>query len=162
MSAQGMRVIGVDPGLGITGFGIIEQQGQQLQSICYGTVRPPTKFSLPLRLKYLFDEIMQLCQEYRPDILSIEDTFYQKNVKAALSLGQARGTVLLAGAIYGIPCKEYSPRKVKNSVTGNGAATKEQVQFMVQRILNLPEKPTPLDASDALAIALCYLNQPEW
>ena len=95
-------------------------------------------------------------------MIAIEDTFYQKNVKSALALGQARGALLLAGANAGIPCSEFAPRKVKQSVTGNGAATKEQVQFMVQKILQLDKAPTPIDASDALAIGLCYLNQPKW
>lgn len=157
-----MRVIGVDPGLNTTGFGIVEKDGGDLRSICYGTIRPPVKLELSQRLMYLYREMMSLLQEYRPDILSIEGTFFQKNFKSALSLGQARGALLLAGASFGIACKEYSPRKVKSSITGNGAATKEQVQYMVQNILNLSRPPAPLDASDALAIGLCYLNQPDW
>ncbi|NOZ73885.1 MAG: crossover junction endodeoxyribonuclease RuvC [FCB group bacterium] len=157
-----MKVIGVDPGLNTTGFGVVEKDSGDLRSICYGTIRPPATLELAERLKHLYDEMTTLLQEYQPDILSIEGTFFQKNFKSALSLGQARGALLLAGASFGIACKEYSPRKVKSSITGNGAATKEQVQYMVQTILNLPDPPTPLDASDALALGLCYLNQPDW
>ncbi len=157
-----MRVIGIDPGLNTTGFGVVQKDGSTVKSICYGTIKPPSNLDLADRLKFLFDELSNLLNEYKPNVLSIEDTFFQKNFKSALSLGQARGALLLAGAHYGISCKEYSPRKVKSSVTGNGAATKEQVRFMVQKILNLSEPPKPLDASDALAIGLCYLNQPEW
>lgn len=155
-----MKVIGIDPGLSVTGFGVLVQRQNSVRSICYGTIRPPAKESLALRLKYLHDEILKIMGTYQPNILAIEDTFFQKNVKSAIALGQARGTLLVAGANFGIPCLEYAPRKVKKSITGNGAATKEQVQFMVQRILNLPEPPKPLDASDALAIGICYLNQP--
>ncbi len=154
-----MKVIGIDPGLSTTGFGILIQNQAQIRSVCYGTIKPPVKESLAIRLKYLHDEILKIFKTYQPETLAIEDTFYQKNVKSALTLGQARGILLFAGANFGIPCAEYSPRKVKKSVVGNGAATKEQVQFMVQRILNLSELPTPLDASDALAIGICHLNQ---
>lgn len=160
MTANPVRVIGVDPGLGTTGFGVLDKRGAKVSAVCYGTIRPPAKFALPNRLKHLYAEIDKIIREYTPDMLAIEDTFYQKNVKSTLALGQARGTILLAGANHDLPCLEFAPRKVKKSVTGNGAATKEQVQFMVTKILNLSEPPKPLDASDALAIGLCYLNQP--
>ncbi|NQV36567.1 MAG: crossover junction endodeoxyribonuclease RuvC [Candidatus Marinimicrobia bacterium] len=152
--------MGIDPGLSVTGFGMLIQHKNEIRSICYGTIRPPAKESLAIRLKYLHDEILKIMNTYQPDELAIEDTFYQKNVKSAIALGQARGTLLVAGANFGIQCAEYAPRKVKKSVVGNGAATKEQVQYMVQRILNLTEVPKPLDASDALAVGICHLNQP--
>ncbi len=154
-----MRVIGFDPGLGVTGFGVLEKQKSQIRTICYGAIRPPKNFSLPERLKHLYNEAMKLIQTYSPDVLAIENTFYQKNVQSAMKLGQARGALLLAGANSNLSCEEYAPRKVKQSVVGNGAATKEQVQFMMQNILNLKELPTPIDASDALAIGVCHLNQ---
>ena len=157
-----MRIIGFDPGLGVSGFGILEKKGNTVRAICYGAIRTPKTKKLPERLKHLYDEAEKLLKTYTPAAMAIEDSFYQKNVKSAMALGQARGVLLLAGANAGIPCSEFAPRKVKQSVTGNGAATKEQVQFMVQRILQLDKPPTPIDASDALAIGLCYLNQPNW
>ncbi len=152
-------MIGIDPGLSVTGFGVLIQKQTIIRSVCYGTIRPPAKKALAYRLKYLHDEMISVIQQYKPNALAIEDTFYQKNVKSALALGQARGILLLAGANSDIPCSEYAPRKVKKSIVGNGAATKEQVQYMVQRILGLPDPPSPLDASDALAIGICHLNQ---
>ena len=157
-----MRIIGFDPGLGVSGFGVLEKKGNAVRVICYGAIRTPRTKKLPERLKHLYDEATKLLKTYTPAVMAIEDTFYQKNVKSALALGQARGALLLASANSGIPCSEFAPRKVKQSVTGNGAATKEQVQFMVQKILQLDKPPTPIDASDALAIGLCYLNQPKW
>ncbi len=154
-----MRVIGFDPGLSVTGFGVLEKYRSQVRAICYGTIRPPKNVALPERLKHLYSEATKLIKTYNPDVIAIEDTFYQKNVKSAMKLGQARGALLLAGANADLSCMEYAPRKVKQSVVGNGAATKEQVQFMVQKILELKELPTPTDASDALAIGLCHLNQ---
>ncbi len=154
-----MRVIGFDPGLSVTGFGVVDKHRTQIRAVCYGTIRPPKNLSLPERLKHLYLEASKLIQTYSPDVLAIEDTFYQKNVKSSMKLGQARGALLLAGANADLPCKEYAPRKVKQSVVGNGAATKEQVQYMIQNILNLEELPTPTDASDALAIGVCHLNQ---
>jgi crossover junction endodeoxyribonuclease RuvC len=159
---QVIRVMGIDPGLSITGFGIIEKRGNQLQALSYGTIRPPAGRPLPQRLRYLYDEVCRLIGRYRPQVLAIEDSFYRKNVKSAIAMGQARGSILLAGAHQDLPCVEYAPRRVKQAVVGNGAATKEQVQFMVQRILRLKDLPKPLDSSDALAIGLCHLNKVGW
>ena len=114
------------------------------------------------RLGYLFDEITILIDKYKPEILAIEDTFYHKNFKSAMLLGQARGTIILAGFKKNIPCAEFAPKKIKKSVVGNGNASKEQVQYMVKNILQLDKLPKPLDSSDALAIGLCYLNQNSW
>ncbi len=157
-----MRVIGLDPGLGTTGYGIIDSSGGKLTVVKYGVVRPPVKNALQKRLNTLFTEVMALIKTYSPDQLAVEDTFYGKNIKTALLLGQARGVLLLTGEQSGLQCSEYSPRKIKQAVTGNGAATKEQVQFMVKSILKLPQLPEPIDASDALAIALCHINQSKW
>ncbi len=155
-----MRVIGFDPGLSATGFGIVESNiKKQVKHIDNGVLRPQRKLSLPERLNYLYNNSLKLLKAYFPEILAIEDTFYHKNIKSAMSLGQARGTLLLAGAHLGIPCIEYAPRKVKMSVVGNGAASKEQVKYMICRILTLPSEDIPIDASDALAIALCHIHQ---
>jgi len=155
-----MRVIGFDPGLSATGFGIIESiDKQKVNPIHFGVLRPPRKLCLPDRLNYLYKHSIELLNTYKPEVLAIEDTFYHKNIKSAMSLGQAKGTLLLVGTHVGIPCVEYAPRKVKLSVVGNGAATKEQVNFMICKLLNLKDKNIPTDATDALAIALCYVHQ---
>ena len=153
------RVIGVDPGLNITGFGILDQKGGQVRVVAYGTIKPPTKESLPNRLKYLNVHMVELLEKFEPKSMAIEDTFHSKNVKSALLLGQVKGVLLLAAASKGIQSVDYAPRKVKQSVVGNGAADKSQVQYMVQQILKMDEPPKPLDVSDALAIGLCHINQ---
>ena len=153
------RVIGVDPGLTITGFGILDYKGGQIRTVAFGTIKPPAKESLPNRLEYLNSHMTELLEKFKPNAFAIEDTFFSQNVKSALLLGQARGVLLLAAASKGIPSMDYAPRKVKQSVVGNGAADKTQVQYMVQQILKMDEPPKPLDVSDALAIGLCHINQ---
>ena len=154
-----MRVIGIDPGIGITGFSIIDHSRLKTSLIAYGAIRPPKKQGLEKRLFYLFNEMNQLNDKFDPDILAVEDSFYSKNVKSAMILGQARGTILLSAARASIKVAEFAPRKVKQSVCGNGSATKEQVQFMVSQILKLKDLPNPIDISDAMAVGLCFINQ---
>tara|TARA_B100001765_G_scaffold52139_1_gene30710 strand:- start:1230 stop:1706 length:477 start_codon:yes stop_codon:yes gene_type:complete len=154
-----MRVIGIDPGIGITGFSIIDHSRLETSLIAYGAIRPPKKQGLEKRLFYLFNEMNQLNDKFDPDILAVEDSFYSKNVKSAMILGQARGTILLSAARASIKVAEFAPRKVKQSVCGNGSATKEQVQFMVSQILKLKDPPNPIDISDAMAVGLCFINQ---
>jgi len=154
-----MRVLGVDPGLGITGFSIMDTKRNQTHLSAYGTIKPKPKDSLPKRLNYLFEEMNKILDQFSPDVMAIEDAFYSKNVKSAMTLGQARGSLILAAAQAGIPVHEFAPRKVKMSVCGNGAASKEQVSYMVTQILKLKEPPKPLDVSDAMAVGLCYINQ---
>ncbi len=154
-----MRVIGIDPGIGITGFSIIDHSRLETSLIAYGAIRPPKKQGLEKRLFYLFNEMNQLNDKFNPDVLAIEDSFYSKNVKSAMILGQARGTILLSAARASIKVAEFAPRKVKQSVCGNGSATKEQVQFMVSQILKLKDPPNPIDISDAMAVGLCFINQ---
>ncbi len=152
-------MIGVDPGLSITGFGILDYKGGQIRTVAFGTIKPPVKESLANRLEYLNSHMTELLEKFEPNDFAIEDTFFSQNVKSALLLGQARGVLLLAAASKGIPTMDYAPRKVKQSVVGNGAADKKQVQYMVQQILGMKEPPKPLDVSDALAIGLCHINQ---
>jgi len=154
-----MRVLGVDPGLGITGFSIMDTKRNQTHLSAYGTIKPKPKDSLPKRLNYLFEEMNRILDQFSPDVMAIEDAFYSKNVKSAMTLGQARGSLILAAAQADIPVHEFAPRKVKMSVCGNGAASKEQVSYMVTQILKLKEPPKPLDVSDAMAVGLCYINQ---
>ena len=154
-----MRVLGVDPGLGISGFSIMDTKRNQTHLSAYGTIKPKPKDSLPKRLNYLFEEMNKILDQFSPDVMAIEDAFYSKNVKSAMTLGQARGSLILAAAQADIPVHEFAPRKVKMSVCGNGAASKEQVSYMVTQILKLKEPPKPLDVSDAMAVGLCYINQ---
>ena len=154
-----MRVLGVDPGLGITGFSIMDTKRNQTHLSAYGTIKPKPKESLPKRLNYLFEEMNKILDQFSPDVMAIEDAFYSKNVKSAMTLGQARGSLILAAAQADISVHEFAPRKVKMSVCGNGAASKEQVSYMVTQILKLKEPPKPLDVSDAMAVGLCYINQ---
>ena len=154
-----MRVLGVDPGLGITGFSIMDTKRNQTHLSAYGTIKPKPKDSLPKRLNYLFEEMNKILDQFSPDVMAIEDAFYSKNVKSAMTLGQARGSLILAAAQADISVHEFAPRKVKMSVCGNGAASKEQVSYMVTQILKLKEPPKPLDVSEAMAVGLCYINQ---
>ena len=147
-----MRVIGIDPGIGITGFSIIDHSRLETSLIAYGAIRPPKKQGLEKRLFYLFNEMNKLNDKFEPDVLAIEDSFYSKNVKSAMILGQARGTILLSAARASIKVAEFAPRKVKLSVCGKGSASKEQVQFMVSQILKLKDPPKPMDISDAMAV----------
>lgn len=154
-----MRVLSVDPGLSITGFSVLDQIKMKTKLFAYGAIRPPKNIPLGVRLNHLFQEIKDVLERFNPEVLAIEDAFYSKNVKSTMSLGQARGVIILAAAQTSISVYEFAPRKVKQSVCGNGAATKEQVQFMVMQILNLKEPPKPLDVSDSMAVGICYLNQ---
>ena len=154
-----MRVLGIDPGIRTTGFGIIDSNAKRLSLIACGTINPKISDALPLRLNHLFEEVDSIINKFSPDIFSIEDMFYSKNVKTAMTLGQARGAMIIAAAQANINIFEFAPRKVKMSVCGNGGASKEQVQYMVMKILNLKEIPGSMDVSDAIAVGICCLNQ---
>ncbi|MFB0516042.1 MAG: crossover junction endodeoxyribonuclease RuvC [Candidatus Neomarinimicrobiota bacterium] len=154
-----MRILGLDPGIRCTGYGIIAVHSREPTLVDYGTITPPSDTTMGERLSVLYDDLAQLIGTAEPDELAIEATFYGINVKSALTLGQARGVAILCAAHHQVPTAEYAPRKVKLATTGNGRATKEQVQFMVQRILHLDHLPQPMDASDALAVALCHHQQ---
>ena len=154
-----MKIIGIDPGLVQTGYGIINVNNNQTSLIDYGIIKPQPKDSLANRLLAIFNDVCEIISNHDPQIFAIEEVFYGKNVKSAMRLGQARGASMVAAASKGIPVYEYSARKVKQSVTGNGNAHKTQVQFMVKAKLKMDHNPEPIDASDALAIALCYDHQ---
>ncbi len=154
-----MRVLGIDPGIRTTGFGIIDSNSNRLSLIACGTINPKLKDTLPLRLNHLFEKVDSIINKFSPDVFSIEDMFYSKNVKTAMILGQARGAMIIAAAQANINIFEFAPRKVKMSVCGNGGASKEQVQYMVMKILNLKEIPGSMDVSDAIAVGICCLNQ---
>jgi crossover junction endodeoxyribonuclease RuvC len=157
-----MRVFGIDCGTEITGYGVVENRDTSRESrlICMamGGIRLPKAKSLPQRLQQVFLELTAELERWQPDIVAIEEVFYSVNAKSALKLGQVRGVALLAAACQSLPIAEYSPLSIKSSVVGYGLAKKEQVQFMVARLLALPEPPQPADAADALAIAICHIH----
>ena len=155
-----MRILGIDPGLTQTGFGIIHAGNSNPTLLDYGIIKPPgSNIPLAQRLKTIYKDIIEIIKNYKPTVLAIEDVFYGKNVKSTLLLGHARGAAMLAGAEFDMPIYEYSARKIKQAVTGNGNAHKKQVQFMVKSRLNMKTLPEPLDASDGLAIAICHYQQ---
>lgn len=153
-----MMVVGIDPGTATTGYGIVEEKGYGLEAITYGVVTTAPSLPLEQRLAQLFDALSTLIQRYKPDSAAVEQLFFQRNVRTAIAVGQARGVALLALAKAGLSVGEYSPLEVKQAVTGYGGADKNQVQHMVQLLLNLPEVPHPDDAADALAVAICHLH----
>jgi len=154
-----MNILGIDPGLGTTGYGIISNINNEMELVDFGTIKTSPKDRLSKRLKIIFDDISELIIKYKPSIFSIEEIFYSNNVKSSLLLGHARGVAIAAAATNDIIVYEYSAKKIKQSLTGNGNAHKEQVKFMVKNLLKLQEAPKSNDASDALAIAICYILQ---
>ena len=153
-----MKILGIDPGLVNTGFGIVSYK-KTIETIDYGTISPDKHLSLSARLHTIYSDTKVLIEKYSPDCLSIEEVFYSNNVKTTMKLGQARGAVLIAAADYSLAVYEYSARKIKLSLTGNGRSTKEQVQFMVENRLKIKLGDIKNDASDALAAALCHEQQ---
>jgi crossover junction endodeoxyribonuclease RuvC len=157
-----MRVFGIDCGTEVTGFGVVEscETGRESRLECkaLGGIRLAKSKTLPVRLEQVFRELSEAIAQWQPDVVAIEEVFYSVNAKSALKLGQVRGVALLAAACQGLPVAEYAPLKIKSSVVGYGLASKEQVQYMVQRLLALKELPEPADAADALAIAICNIH----
>jgi crossover junction endodeoxyribonuclease RuvC len=149
-------ILGVDPGTQIAGYGVIRIQKDQMSMLQYGVIHLSKYSTHELKLKKLFDRMIQLIEEHLPDEMAIEDPFFGKNVQAMLKLGRAQGVAMAAALSRGIPIVEYSPRKVKQSVTGNGNASKEQVSHMVGHLLHAELNPEFFDATDALAIAICH------
>ena len=154
-----MRVLGIDCGGEYTGYGVVEMHsGGRLVCLTCGAIKLSPREPLARRLSRIFDELGGLISEHHPDEVAIEGIFYALNVKSALKLGQVRGVAMLAAAAAGLEVAEYSPLTIKSSVVGYGRAEKQQVQHMVTRLLGLAEAPEPMDASDALAIAICHLH----
>ena len=152
-----MLVLGVDPGSRVTGYGLIEKDHDRMTCIQVGVVNPPSKAPFSERIHHIFQSMLDIMSDYQPQELAIEDIFFAKNVKSSLKLGHARGAVLVAAVESGLKIFEYSPLEIKKSTVGYGRASKEQVRSMVKAILNLKTDPL-LDASDALATAICHLN----
>lgn len=151
-----MKILGVDPGTIKAGYGIIEEQKGAFHSCAFGTIRLQKFATLPEKLEVLYAALDEIMKKHSPDTISIETAFYGKNVQSALKIGYARGAAMLAAIHNGLPVHEYAPREIKKAVTGNGAASKEQVGYMIKTILNLKATELNLDESDAFGAALCY------
>jgi crossover junction endodeoxyribonuclease RuvC len=154
--AQEKIILGIDPGTTIMGYGIIEVSGKSVNMIAVGILRLDKFDDHPLRLKIIFEKMLSLVDQYKPDELAIEAQFFGKNVQSMLKLGRAQGVAIAAALYRSIPVFEYSPRRIKQSITGKGSSSKEQVSAMLQRLLGLKEAPETFDASDALAVAVCH------
>jgi crossover junction endodeoxyribonuclease RuvC len=155
-----VKVLGIDPGTAACGYGIVHGSGNILRAVVHGVWRTPASERPERRLRTIYDGVAGLVEEHRPDALALEDLFVGADARTALSVGQARGAVLVAGAVAGIDCAEYPPARVKQAVCGYGRAEKAQVQRMVRTILALDELPSPDHASDALAVAICHALAP--
>ncbi len=157
-----MRVLGIDCGTECTGYGVVDsvetRYASSLVAVAYGGILLDKKQTLPIRLARVFSELTAMLELHRPDVVAVEEVFYSVNAQSALKLGHVRGVALLAAAKAGLPVAEYAPLTIKSSVVGYGLAKKEQVQFMVARLLNLAVPPEPADAADAMAIAICHLH----
>jgi len=150
-------VLGVDPGTAVTGYGVVARQGDGAVSLLEcGVIRTHPRAPLPERLRDIYQGIVEVVARAHPTTIAVESVFYAKNVRTSVVLGHARGVVLLAAALQDLAVAEYPPAEVKNAVVGAGAATKEQVGYMVQRLLRLKEPPKPHDAADGVAVALCH------
>ena len=152
-----MRILGIDPGTRITGYGLIEKQGNRLIHVDNGAIYTNSKDELPQRLKIIFEGLVEVIERYKPDVVAIEQVFMAKNAQSALKLGQARGAAIVASVNADLPVSEYTALQVKSAVVGYGKAGKSQVQQMVKALMKLPEIAQE-DASDALAVAICHAN----
>lgn len=152
------RILGIDPGTATTGYGIVEEDGSQLKAIASGVIRTDADQPTPARLQSIYRQIKELAAKWQPTEAAIEELFFSRNVRTAMSVGQARGVAILALADTGLEVSEYTPLAIKQAVTGYGNADKTQMQEMVKMLLGLGEIPRPDDAADALAVAICHLH----
>lgn len=154
---EGALVLGIDPGTAATGYGVVRQDGRlRVTLVECGVIRTSAKEPLPIRIREIYDGIIALIERHQPDAVSVEEVFHGKNAQSALKLGHARGAILLAAAHHDLMIAEYAPRQIKKAVVGTGNATKDQVGFMVKQQLRLRDVPTPADAADGVAAALCH------
>ncbi|MCM1565685.1 MAG: crossover junction endodeoxyribonuclease RuvC [Dehalobacter sp.] len=153
-----MLILGIDPGTAIMGYGLIEKNGQKLSPVTYSCWRTPSDLPMPDRLRMLYESLEDFLGEYSPDVMAVEELFFNRNTTTAITVGQARGVVLLSAARRNIEVSEYTPLQVKQAVVGYGKADKKQIQYMVRAILSLQETPKPDDTADALAIAICHAH----
>jgi crossover junction endodeoxyribonuclease RuvC len=153
-----MRVLGIDPGTQVCGYGVIDSDGPELKAVDYGVVRAPRR-DLPQRLHIIQGGLATIVERFGPEVAAVEGAFYGRNPRTAMKIGEARGMVLVTLASAEVEIVEYAPATVKQAVTGNGRARKEQVQRMVRVLLDLSETPEPTDAADALALAICHCHR---
>ena len=152
-----MLVLGIDPGTAITGYGLVEDK-DPIEMIACGVITTPAGSPLPERLLAIHQQLSEVIRSFQPEAVAVEELFFSKNVRTAMSVGHARGVILLAAAQAGLPIYQYKPSEVKQAVAGYGAASKKQMQEMVRLLLDLEQAPTPDDAADAVAIAVCHLH----
>ena len=155
-----MKVVGIDPGTAACGYGVVQESGGRIRALDHGWWQTPAAERPELRLKTIFDRVQALIAEHEPSAVAVEESFVGADARIALSVGQARGAVLVAAANAGVDCREYAPASVKQAICGYGRADKEQMQRMVRMILGLPELPKPHHAADALAVAICHALAP--
>ena len=158
MASHGIRILGIDPGTATTGYGVVDKVGSSPVMVAYGAITTSPKKSGPDRLIDLHDRVNEIIDQYRPDVVVMERLFFAKNQTTAIAVGKACGVIQLAAAQRGLEVVEYSPPQVKQAVVGYGLAEKRQVQYMIQRILDLKEPPKPDDAADALALCICHAH----
>lgn len=151
-----MRILGIDPGTGITGFGVIDTNGNSFTLVDGGVIKTTANSPLPERLKIIYDDIVGVIEQSRPDMVSVEKLFFAQNVTTAMAVSHARGLILLAAEQSQLPVHEYTPLQIKQALTGYGRAEKKQVQEMVRVVLKLKDLPKPDDCADALAAAICH------
>jgi crossover junction endodeoxyribonuclease RuvC len=157
VSVTDVIVLGLDPGTAATGYGVVRRSGLARVSLVEcGVIRTSPGEALPARIREIYDSVVALIERHRPTVASVEDVFHGKNARSALKLGHARGAILLAAALHDLTIAEYAPMQIKSAVVGTGKATKDQVGFMVKQQLHLKEVPTPADAADGVAAALCH------
>ncbi len=153
-----MRILGIDPGIAIVGYGVVDKEGNSYKTIAYDAVTTRAHTPLPERLEKVYQGINEIIKTYKPDAMSIEELFFNNNAKTALTVGQARGVIILAAVQNNLPVYEYTPLQVKQALTGYGRASKSQIQQMMKSMLGLSQIPKPDDVADALAIAVCHGN----
>ena len=153
-----MIIIGIDPGLAIVGFGVIKKEENRITPLSYGCIRTSSEKQNPQRLMEIYDEMINLFEKYNPCAVAVERLFFTNNITSAMGVSEARGVIFLAAQQKNIPVVEYTPKQVKQAITGSGSADKKQMQEMIKRLLDLEEVPKPDDAADGLSIALCHLN----
>jgi len=153
-----MRVLGIDPGSETLGWGVVEGTGSKYSAVDFGAIKARTKLDFSKRLLTMYNGVADVIERFEPDVLSLEDTFYAKNASVAIKLGQVRGVILVLAEQRGLEIAEYAPRLIKQTVVGYGNAEKQQVGMMIKVLLKLKAVPTPHDAADALATAICHLH----
>ena len=154
-----MIILGIDPGTIVMGYGVVESSDNEIAMVDCGALTTQERSPIGERLSYLYSQLLEIIQRYQPDVMAVEQPFVAKNARTALAIGRAQAIAILAAANRGIPTHEYTPARIKQSVASYGASSKEQVQEMVRLQLGLAEVPRPNDAADALAVAICHLNE---